>query len=170
MIKNFIIFILIISCNTEKKEQNILANNEKAEKPTKIYKQEKSEKKHCYIKDIYQQKGKYYIKADYVDFLFDEQAVEKAKQNGDAEFDISETGDTIYFVYNDYYVSNQNPRIRTLEISKNAPIQILDFSKTSNYRKLLSIMEFKKEIEKERIMILEITNGIVIKMTEQYTP
>jgi len=168
----YIYFLLIslFSCNTKEKKENDFDKKELTKKNEKILTKEKFEKKYCFVKDIYEQNGKYFIKADYIDFLFGSEAVERAKENGEADFDISESGDTIYFVYDDYYVSNQNPKIRTLEINKNALIEILDFSTTENYRKLTNILEFKNEIENDRIMILRIKNGIVIKMKEQYTP
>jgi len=128
------------------------------------------ETKYCFIKSISEKKGKNFIIADFVDFLTNEKAVKKAKQNGDAEVDINKKGDTIYFVYNDYYVSNINPKLRTLELIPDIKIELWNYPKDNGIFNIVNINELKKHLTAEPIMILKIKNGIIIEMKEQFIP
>ena len=118
------------------------------------------ETKYCFIKNLTEKKGKNYIVADFVDFLTDEKAVEKAKQNGDADFDINKKGDTIYFVYNDYYVSNVNPKLRTLELISNIKIELWNYPKDNGIFNTVSLNELEKNLSNNPIMILKIKNDL----------
>ncbi|AUC15504.1 hypothetical protein BTO06_10285 [Tenacibaculum sp. SZ-18] len=126
--------------------------------------------KHCLINKIVIENGKKYVVADYVDFLIGDKAIEKAKENGDADYDISEKGDTLYFVNNDYYVSNVNPKLRTLELDDNVKIEIWDYFKSNGVFKIVNINELQKYLSTKPIMILKIRNGIVMEMREQFVP
>lgn len=128
------------------------------------------ETKYCFIKNLTEKNGKNYIVVDFVDFLTDEKAIEKAKQNGDADFDVNKKGDTIYFVYNDYYVSNINPKLRTLELIPDIRIELWNYPKNNGIFNTVNINELKDHLSSEPIMILKIKNGIVIEMREQYVP
>ena len=105
-----------------------------------------------------------------MDFLNNEKAIEKAKQNGDADFDVNKKGDTIYFVYNDYYISNVNPKLRTLELIPEIRIELWNYPKNNGVFNTVNINELKDHLSSEPIMILKIKNGIIIEMREQYVP
>ena len=130
------------------------------------------EKKHCFVKNIITKNGKNYIIVDYVDFLTGNKAIEKAKINGDAEYDVSKSGDTIYFVYNDYYISNVNSKLRTIELAENIKIELLDFSENANDTgyKNVSIAKFVEQYENHSLVILKLENGICKEIKEQFTP
>jgi hypothetical protein len=132
----------------------------------------KKEFKHCFLKDVIKKDEKHFIIADYVDFLTNEKAIEKAKQQGEADYDISEKGDTIYFVYNDYYISNVNPKLRKLELSEQIKIELLDFSQKSDdsMYKIVSVKELSEQFENHSLVILKIENGIVMEIKEKFTP
>lgn len=176
-VKNLIFLLTLIqfSCNhqekqtieipsTEPKNQEQIVDS-KSDNP--IY-----ENKFCFIKKVVKENGKHYIIVDYIDFLTGNKAIERAKKFGNAEYDISTNGDTTYYVYDDYYVSNINPKLRTLELAKDVKIELLDFSEnpSENGYKIVSLTEFTDKIENNPIIILKSKNGIVMEMKEQFTP
>jgi hypothetical protein len=171
---HFLILILTFSSCANKEKQPKISESIKTEiKESKTVQKPEStiiETKYCFIKNLTEKNGKYYVIADFVDFLTDEKAIEKAKQNGDADFDVNEKGDTIYFVYNDYYVSNVNPKLRTLELIPEIRIQLWNYPKNNGIFNAVNINELKDHLSSEPIMILKIKNGIVIEMREQYVP
>ena len=130
------------------------------------------ESKHCFLKDVIKKDERYFIVADYVDFLTNEKAVEKAKEQGKSEYDISEKGDTIHFVYSDYYISNINPKLRTLELSEQTKIELLDFSQNANESgyKIVSAKELIEQFENHPLVILKFENGVIKEIKEQFTP
>jgi hypothetical protein len=168
-----VIAVLIISCHSKEK----LAQEPKQarSKERKLdYKQKSTthieESKHCYIKEIKEKNGKTYIVADYVDFLEGKKAFKKAKASGDLDYDISENGDTIFYLDDGYYISNVNPKLRTLALDKDVVIELLDYSTGRSTLQKVSIPELKNKLKSQPIMILKIENRIVIKMTQQYVP
>lgn len=126
--------------------------------------------KHCYINKIIVKNGKKYVVADYVDFLIGDQAIEKAKENDDAHYDMDEKGDTLYFVNNDYYVSNINAKLRTLELADDVTIEVWDFPKNNGVFNTVNINELENHLGSKPIMILTIENGVIIKIKEQFVP
>lgn len=161
------------SCTDNKKKAEIKETSKTENiKPKVKAKSENTilETKHCFIKSLIVQNGKNYAIADYVDFLTQDKAIEKAIENDDADYDINEKGDTIYFVYNDYYVSNINPKLRTLELADNVKIELWNYPKNNGIFNTVNINELEKHLSSEPIMILKIENGIIIEMREQYVP
>ena len=82
---------------------------------------------YCFIKDVIVKKNKTYIKVDFIQFYRDERAVAEAKKRGAAEYDIDEKGDTTYFVYNDYFIVNNNPKLRTFILTDDSKIEFIEW-------------------------------------------
>jgi hypothetical protein len=140
---------------------------------THIKAQEKKviiETKYCFIKKLIAKNGKNFILADFIDFFTDKKAIEKSIQNGDAEFDINKKRDTVYFVYDDYYISNVNPQLRTLELVSTIKVELWNYPKNNGIFNEVNIIELKNYLSHEPIMILKIINGIVTEMKEQFIP
>ncbi len=83
-----------------------------------------TEKRIGFITDAYTHEGVNYIKIDYVIFLTGDEAIQKAVEEGNAEKD--ENGE--WYVPNDYYISNDNAKLRTFPLADNCVIKIIDFS------------------------------------------
>jgi len=169
----FILILTFSSCVNKEKPSKTNESIKTEIKESKVETKPKTttiETKYCFIKNLTEKNGKNYIIADFVDFLTDTKAIEKAKQNGDADFDINKKGDTIYFVYNDYYVSNINPKLRTLELIPDIKIELWNYPKDNGIFNAVNTNELKNHLSAEPIMILKIKNGIVIEMREQYVP
>ncbi|MBL4905601.1 MAG: hypothetical protein JKZ00_06250, partial [Flavobacteriaceae bacterium] len=64
--------------------------------------------KYYSIKSIIKKNAHNYIIGNMVELYFGEEAIKVAKKAGDAQYDISASGDTIYYLENDIYLSNSN--------------------------------------------------------------
>jgi hypothetical protein len=134
-----------------------------------------AEKQIGYIKNVYTKSGKNYLDIDYVQWLTGDAAEKAMREDGRCP----KTGECI--VYDDYYIRNQNPLIRTLEIAPEVKIvmQTYDAERTGNVmnNQEISLDQFKgifssKEWShlKDAPYIVEISNQQIIKITEQYIP
>jgi len=125
----------------------------------------KFEKKHGYVKKVFRNNGVIFIEVDFIEYFQGKKAVKKAKENNEAEYDIDKNGDTLYFLYNNYYVTNTNERVRRLELNDRAHIQDLN-----QISRGFPLKAFQKIIADNPIMVLEIRDGIVYKIRKQKFP
>ncbi|SEK55777.1 hypothetical protein SAMN04487910_0814 [Aquimarina amphilecti] len=125
----------------------------------------KFQKQHCYVKNVFRTNGVIFIEADFIEYYKGRKAVKKAKENNDAEYDIDKNGDTLYFLYDNYYVSNTNTKLRRLELNDKVRIQNLN-----QISKGFPLKAFQKIISNDPIMVLEMNDGIVYKITKQKLP
>lgn len=147
---------------------------ESEEEPTK--KPDETEKAMGYIKTVYEKDGKRYLDIDYVQWLTGDEAIKAMREDGKCPVDIYP--DPSYCIPNGFYIRNQNPKIRTFEISKNAEITratAFDFSPSG--KKVITYEEFKHLFTAEDSYFgssvpfhIEVINGLVIEITEQYIP
>ncbi|WP_378173473.1 hypothetical protein [Aquimarina sp. SS2-1] len=122
-------------------------------------------RQHCYVKKVFRNNGVIFIEADFIEYFTGKKAVEKAKEYNEAEYDIDKNGDTLYFLYDNYYVSNANTNLKRLEL--NDKVRIQDINQISRG---FPLKAFQKIIADNPIMILEINDGIVYKITKQKLP
>ncbi len=140
-----------------------------------INKPDEIEKAMGYIKTVYEKDEKRYLDIDYVQWLSGDEAIKAMREDGKCPADIYP--DSSYCIPNGYYVRNQNPKIRTFEISKNAEITratAFDFSPSG--KKVIGYEEFKQLLTAENSYFgnipfhIEVINGLIVKITEQYIP
>lgn len=135
------------------------------------------EKQIGYIKKVYTTSGKNYLNIDYIQWLTGDAAEKAMREDGQCP----KTGECI--VYDDYYIRNQNPLVRTFEISLDAKIvmQTYDAEKTGivmnnqeiSFGQLKSIFSSGTDPNaqlKDVPYIVEISNQQIVKITEQYIP
>ncbi|MBX0288928.1 hypothetical protein K3G63_00675 [Hymenobacter sp. HSC-4F20] len=126
---------------------------------------------HGYIRRFYQQKGQYYVAVDYIQFLKGADAVAAAQRKGDAAMDV-QNGDTIYSVFNDYYIVNDNPQQRTLRVSPTAVVTLWD--KTAELRQYRTtpaeVLAKGTEVFRYAPFVVESRQGTVTSLTEQFVP
>ncbi|MDH7445758.1 hypothetical protein [Aquimarina sp. 2201CG14-23] len=122
-------------------------------------------RKHCFVKRVFRNNGVVFIEVDFIEYFKGKRAVKKAKENNDAEYDINKEGDTLYFLYDNYYVYNKDTKLIRLEL--NDKIRIQDVNQISNG---FPLKAFQRIIKDNPIMIIEIRDGIVYKMTKQKLP
>lgn len=134
----------------------------------------KIEKQIGYIKSVYDKNGKRYLDIDYIQWFSGEDAIQEAIK--DTSCSREKIYDCVASLNNGFYIKNQNPQIRIFEIS--SVVQIRAFQ--GGIIKDISYEEFKKGFYPsespshyafENIPFhIEILNGVVVKITEQYLP
>jgi len=107
------------------------------------------------------------IDADFVQMLTGKAAIKAAKKAGEAEYDLNKKGDTTWYVPNDYFVLNENTKVRQLTLSANAQIFLVKEG-TSSLAKS-NAAKLKKSFE-GKLFKLTIINNTVTVITEIYTP
>jgi len=109
------------------------------------------------------------IDIDYVEMYFGAEAIAKAKEDGSDIIETDEDGKE--FIPNDYYIRNNNPRIRTFEPAADCVIHMIpemggpDATLNCDFQDLHDAVADHK-----RLMQIEVVDGRVQKMTEIYTP
>jgi len=134
-----------------------------------------TEKAMGYIKTVYENGGKRYLDIDYVQWLTGDEATKAMGEDGKCPVNIYP--DPSYCIPNGFYVRNQNPKIRTFEISKDVQISratAFDYSPTGvksiSYEEFKNLFALKDSYFRNIPFHIEVVNGLVIKITEQYIP
>jgi flagellar basal body-associated protein FliL len=136
-----------------------------------------TEKQIGYIKKVYVKNGKNYLDIDYIQWMAGDAAEKAMREDGECP----KTGECI--VYDDYYIRNQNPLIRTFEISPDVKIVmqtydaeqagIIGNNQEITFDQLKNIFSSGSDLNshlKDVPYIVEISNQQIIKITEQYIP
>lgn len=124
-----------------------------------------------FISSVSEKGGKKYLKFDDVKFLTGEEAVEAARKDGKAVYENGK-----YFVYDDYYIVNNNHQEKCYVISDSASLNILAFltdpNNNSVENQLVAYEKFKDTINKRGHMLCYIytENDIIVKVEGKYTP
>ena len=127
----------------------------------------KFERIYCYITKAYESNDATFIEADFIEFYEGRKAVMKAKEFGEAEYDIDKDGDTLYYLYNNYYINNQNSKSRILELDDKARVRVDDINQISNG---FPLKAFQRIIKKKQVFVLETNNGVVYSITQKKLP
>lgn len=140
---------------------------------------EQTAKQMGYIQKVYAQNQKEYLDIDYIQYLSNDEAIRAIIEDGECPADIYP--DPAYCIPDGYYIRNQNPQIRTLEISPDVSIKIADEKfQSSTWDKKVNYQEFKmifnqptpaqKDLIVEIPFNIEISNNIITKIEQQYIP
>ncbi|RYU77787.1 hypothetical protein [Hymenobacter persicinus] len=126
---------------------------------------------HAYLRRLYQQQGRYYAAVDYIQFLDGQAAVAAARRRGDALAEVVK-GDTVYSVFNDYYIINDSPRLRTLPLSASATVRLWRMGgELSQYLTTPAELRAKSpDFLRATPFIVETQDGVIISLTQQFIP
>lgn len=127
----------------------------------------KFERKYCYINRVYKSNDVVFIEADIIEYYQGRKAVTKAKEYGEAEYDLDKKGDTLYFLYNNYYIHNQSSKSIILELDDKARVKIENINRISNG---FPLKAFQKIIKDKPVLVLETHDGIVYKISQKKLP
>jgi len=130
--------------------------------------QEKPEEgQYCFIEKVYEKEGTAFIDADFIQFLMGKAAVAAARKRGDAE-PVVTNGDTTWSVPNDYYILNENRKIRTLALKPGFLLTTV----SQPAEKEMSGVEYLKKYAKDGLFILTLdgADSTVTAIKEQYLP
>ncbi len=156
--KLFLITLLIInSCNDKKPSGEFQA----------------VQTEYCYLYNIDKIDSIYFLDVDFIKVLTGDSAIIVAKKLGQAEYEISEFGDTTWFVPNDYFVFNEKSESVKIPIDENCKIVIYISDETTNFQpkeKSIQAQELKNYIADNRIFELTIADKKVKHIKELWTP
>lgn len=133
------------------------------------------EKQIGFVKKVYAKSGKNYLNIDYIQWLTGDAAEKALREDGQCP----KTGECI--VYDGYYIRNQNPLIRTYELSLDVKIVMQTYSAEQTgivmNNEEITIDQFKNIYTSSSRLglrnvpyIVEISNQQIVKITEQYIP
>lgn len=124
---------------------------------------------YCYINKVYKTGDSICIDADFITFLMGREALAEARKKGDAE-PFVKNGDTTWSVPNDYYIVNENKKIRTLKLSKD--FRLIVAGKSDAVTDEISRFNYLRQHAEEGVFILTIGAGtsLVTVIKEQYLP
>jgi hypothetical protein len=126
-----------------------------------------------FIKKVYKKGSRYYLTIDYVQFLTGQAAIKAAIADG-----VIKAGEPLD---NDYYIRNQNPKLRTFIILVGAPVTAETYFSGGNPvgKASLSLAEFASAMSppdadngsmKAAPWWITLKNSTVTKIAEQYIP
>ncbi|MBU3156707.1 hypothetical protein LL037_14130 [Clostridium estertheticum] len=125
-----------------------------------------------YISNVYDKNGKRYLSFDDVKFLIGNAAIEAAKKDGTALYE-----DGKYYVYDDYYISNNNKTIKNYVIDNTASLNVLGFlinPLNNDINNQPTTYSTFKRVANSRnghmLCYIYTQNDIVVKVEGQYTP
>ncbi|GGH57448.1 hypothetical protein HNQ91_000219 [Filimonas zeae] len=167
--------LMLVSCNGNNSGQEAAAtqadSTTSAEKTPEVEQvavtpQDKpAEGQYCFIEKVYEKEGVAYIDADYIQFLMGKAAVTAARKKGDAE-PLVRNGDTTWSVPNDYYILNENRKIRTLALQPG--FRLVTVKQPGD----VPGVEYLKKYAKDAVFILTLdaADSTVTQIKEQYLP
>jgi len=123
--------------------------------------------KFCFIKRAYESNNTIFIEVDMIEYYEGKEAVEKAKEYGDAEFDIDKNGDSLFFLYNKHYIKNDTTKTIILELDEKVKVKTDYINQISNG---FSLKALQNIIPNHPILRIKLKDGIVYAITEQNLP
>lgn len=171
---NIILLLLLSSCsNTEKNNKTTrkLSKNKVIVKDS-ISKTSSftltSDSSYCYITDIIINNDEVLLEVDFIQFFTFDEALIEAKKRGKAEYNIDEKGDTTFMVYNDYFITNDSPKLRYFKITDSTKIKyIKEFGEVPFYETQLN--KYLKRVAYSPFNI-KTKNGLIKSLEEIYIP
>ncbi|MCD9025494.1 hypothetical protein [Cohnella silvisoli] len=135
-----------------------------------------SETHASYIDQIYQENGKTYIKADFIQWYEGEEA-NKVFREREHDPEMTEAPDG-------YYIVNDDTKLQTFEIAGDAKVYMQIYNRTGNieeastkWNEEISVAKFASLFSDESEMNMKdypyhltIENGIIVKITQQFIP
>ncbi len=109
------------------------------------------------------------IDIDYVEMYFGAEAIAKAKEDSSDIIETDEDGKE--YIPNDYYIRNNNPRIRTFELAAACVIHMIPEMGGPDATQACDFDDLRDAVaDQKRLMEIEVVDGRVNKMTEVYVP
>lgn len=171
-----LILIAVVSCNTNPKtntssgarDSNTNISDITLANPIDTLTE--TQNQYSYIVRIYQMMDTTYLEADYIQYLTEESAIEAARKVNEVDTFRTKDGKIEFAVPNDYFIVNENKKIRKLPLSNDCIFDLLNNPngiRPATNNSLNSL----KEIHHDSPFILTIDkNGFVIKIKEVFLP
>lgn len=136
-----------------------------------------------YIKSVYEEGEKKYLKIDYIQWLGGEEGAQACVEDKKCLPQCLEEGGCLP---NGYYVRNQNTKIRTFEISDSTMFDFTDLQSAGfeldniplasftisfvEFKDIFSSSDTEQEWLRNSIYNIELQNSVIIKLWHQYQP
>lgn len=155
--------LILLSCNDKSNQQ--LQTSTDNESVIKYY---------GYINRIIEKDSLKSIEVDLVKILTGDSAVTVAKNTGEAEYEITDKEDTLWFVPNDYYISNIKNDSLQLQLDNNCRIVIWSSDQTTNFnltqRQIEDIDSLKYFLQTNKLFEIFLSGSKVDSLKEFWTP
>lgn len=170
------LLILLAGCNLNESntDRKVIRKNYKTDSPTvkaePVQPQSAPEKgQYCNIVKAYGRDGAIWIDADYVQFLMGDAAIAAARKKGAADMDIDKKGDTVWSVPDDYFILNENKKIRSLKLADDMEFIGVQDMTPAPPAKLT--VQYLQSVIKDNLFILSFNNsGEVARIKQQFIP
>ena len=131
----------------------------------------------AYILSVKKTNDTFYLDADYIKFLTGDEAFEAAKKNGELDTGYNSDGTILSVgVTNDYYILNENKKIRRLPISRDVIIETIFWGENNYYLARISIDSLYRKYGSDSYNLITtpfsliLRNGEIIKIEQVYVP
>lgn len=123
---------------------------------------------YSFITNVYSENNKNFVDVDYVQYFTGKEAIEKAKENDDADVRVV-NGEKIYSIPNDFYIVNENTKIRKFELLADVKIHFVDNQDLSETDSK-SVFNRLKNDYNDRLYILKIVDKKITEINEVFIP
>ncbi|HEY6503589.1 MAG TPA: hypothetical protein VIZ28_06390 [Chitinophagaceae bacterium] len=159
LILSFLILLLLGSC----------VLNDKNTQPTDKT-DNSNETQYAFITDILQNGDSVYLNADYVQYLTGDSAIAAAISEGQADT-VQIDGKMHVDVPNDYYILNNNPKLRKLRIDKKCEFDFLLALDRVDIKNVDNSLSSLKKIYKDAPFILTLNKDeTIVRIEEVFIP
>lgn len=127
-----------------------------------------------YVKKVYSSGGKNFLDIDYIQWLVGDAAEQAMREDGECP----KKGECI--VLNDYYIRNQNPKLRTFEIAPSARITMMTYQMETTgqiFNEAVTFSQFSQIWSgsgqtrlRDTPYYITLSNNLVSSIKEQYIP
>jgi hypothetical protein len=148
-------------CNNSKVQPVVLIQSDLKGQLTEEY---------CFISAIEKNQESTYIIADYIQFLEGNEAIQVAKARNEADIFRLADGSIKYGVPNDYFIVNENKKLRRLRIAKDAAYDLLIDNLDRFHPISTNDLNSLVKIYKDNPFVLTLKDGVIIKVKEVFIP
>lgn len=129
-----------------------------------------TENRFAYLKNVEKLNSEFFVAVDYVDYLTGQEALD-AEWRDEAYF--VDGKDTITNITNGYYISNQNPKLRTFKLKNKISVEnVIDDEgvQVLTEPEELNLNQIEEYIKDQTLLFLHIKKGIIVRVDKRYLP
>lgn len=159
LIQSFLIILLLGSCGVSDRKTQTTDSVDNS-----------NEVKYAFITEIFQYGDSVFLNADYIQFLTGHSAIKAAIREGRADTSYID-GKMHVGVPNDYYILNNNPKLRKLRIDEDCEFEFLSWLDRVDIKSVENPLSTLKNIYKDAPFILTLNKEeTIIRIEEVFLP
>ena len=175
-LSTIILTVTILGCNSNNNRQALIDHTQNASDSGNLKKTlsddtiKHTSEKYAFIVGNIQKGDSTYIDADYIQYLTGQSAIDAAVKKHEADTFQTEDGKTHVDVPNDYFIVNDNKKIRRLFLNKNCSIELV-INPEGIPPIIDNSLQSLKKVDRESPFLLTLNDkGIVTKIKEIFVP